>query len=523
MFPEGPLIWWGLAGMVFFGAPVGSLVSRWFIARRLGGAQERADHIIESARKTAEESLGCAKQDIRTETEQQRGRLDKEEQHHQREHDRQDENLRVRESALDRKFDALDRRDQALVEKENRLTEMKLDAQNLCETLKEQTRQFQDQCEKLAGMTVQEGREALLENLEKELAAEKAVRIRHSESQTRESASRSAKQILSLAIQKSVADVVGETTISVVLLSGDDVKGRIIGREGRNIRALESRTGCNFIIDDTPGAVVLSCFDPLRREIAKISLERLVADGRIHPGRIEEVVSRVEQEMEDVIARCGEEAAFDLGIHGLDTRLQHYVGLMKFRSSYGQNLLEHSCEVARIMGTMAAELGVDVQCAKRAGLLHDIGKVVSDSGEGGGHACVAARLVLKLGESQAVAHAIGAHHEDQAPHSVCAVLLQAADAASAARPGARRESLDNYLKRMKDLEELAASFEGVKKVYAIQAGREIRIMVDPEKVDDARVTLLAHDIARRIESDLEYSGQVQVTVLREFRASGEAK
>lgn len=377
-------------------------------------------------------------------------------------------------------------------------------------------------CEEIAGLSTDEAKKLLLEMMENDVRQDAALLVRRIETETREIANKKARQIITLAIQKCATDQVSETTVSVVNLANDEMKGRIIGREGRNIRALEAATGCNIIVDDTPEAIVLSCFDPLRREIARLSIERLLGDGRIHPRRIEEVVIKVEKELADHIRETGEQAVFELGISDMHPELIKTLGRLKYRTSYGQNILTHSLEVAQLCAHMAAELGTDVETAKRAGLLHDLGKALSYEIEGT-HALLGADLAKKCNESSGVVHAIAAHHNEEEPRTIIAVLVQAADAISSSRPGVRRESLESYIKRMKRLESIADTFAGVTKAYAIQAGRELRIMVEPNEVSDNEAALMAREITKKIEEELEYPGQIKVTVCREVRVTEYAK
>ncbi|MCX7015906.1 MAG: ribonuclease Y [Candidatus Sumerlaeota bacterium] len=439
-----------------------------------------------------------------------------------RELDRAEFKFQKREAVLEKKIESAERRERSLADKEKDLDRKIQENAERGEELQRLRAEAQRRCEEISGLTTEQAKAMLLESLEEEVRQEAAAMIRRVESETKQEANKKARQIITLAIQKCATDQVSETTVSVVPLPGDEMKGRIIGREGRNIRALEAATGVNIIIDDTPEAVVLSCFDPLRREIARQTLERLLSDGRIHPGRIEEVAAKVEKEVNDNIRETGERVAFDLGIHGVHPELIKLLGRLKYRTSYGQNVLAHTQEVVHLMATMAAELGVDVAIAKRAGLLHDIGKAVSYEMEGT-HASIGAELAKKYNEPPAVVHAIGSHHWEEEPRTVIAVLLQAADAISAARPGARRETLESYVKRLESLEAIAQSYDGVNKAYAMQAGREIRVAVEPAQLNDNDCAKLARDITKRIESDIEYPGQIKVTVCREMRVTEYAK
>lgn len=430
--------------------------------------------------------------------------------------------LLAREEGLERKLEAVGRNEKEISDREKRLVdkERTLDREGKrCEQL---IQEHQARLEDLAGLSSAAAKNLLLVSLEEEARAEATKTIRAIEEQAREEADKKSKDILGLALQRYSGEIVSEKTVCVVTLPNDEMKGRIIGREGRNIRAIEAATGMDVIIDDTPEAIILSGFNPIRREIAKLSLERLISDGRIHPARIEEVVEKATKDMELVIKEVGEQAAFDVGIFGLHPELVILLGKLKYRMSYGQNCLAHSQEVAFMCGIMAAELGVSVKQAKRAGLLHDIGKAVDHEVEGS-HAIIGADLARKYGESVKIVHAIAAHHEEEKPESIIAVLINAADTLSAARPGARREMYETYIKRVKELERLATSFKGVNKAYAIHAGREVRVIVEPNEISEGESILLARDMARKIESDLTYPGQVKITVIRETRAVEQAR
>lgn len=416
---------------------------------------------------------------------------------------------------LDKKVETLEQREEAISKRQKEI-------QKSHEEVQELYRKQVEELERLSGLSSEEAKQLLLNDIEKQIRHEAAVMIKDIESKTKEEAERKAKEIISYAIQKCSADHVAETTVSVVPLPNDEMKGRIIGREGRNIRTLETLTGIDLIIDDTPEAVILSGFDPIRREVARIALEKLIVDGRIHPARIEEMVEKSKKEVENYIREQGEQATFETGVHGIHPELVKLLGRLRFRTSYGQNVLKHSIEVAHLAAAMAAELGADVKLAKRAGLLHDLGKAVDHEVEGP-HVQLGADLAKKYKESNEIIHAILAHHGDIEATTVEAVLVQAADAISAARPGARRETLESYIKRLEKLEEIANSFSGVEKSFAIQAGREIRIMVKPEDVSDSDIVLIARDIVKRIEDELEYPGQIKVNVIRETRAIEYAK
>lgn len=481
----------------------------------LGSAEEEAKRILSDAIKSAEsrkkEALVEAKDDIykmRTEAE-------KDMKERRSEVTRQERRLVQKEETLDRKMENLEKKEETLQ------TKIKEAEGKLTEADEIKKRQF-EMLERISGLTVEQAKEYLLKNLEEELTHEKALMVSQFEQQTKEEADSKAREIISTAIQRCAADHVAEATVSVVPLPNDEMKGRIIGREGRNIRTLETMTGVDLIIDDTPEAITLSSYDPVRREVARISLERLIQDGRIHPARIEEMVEKARREVEAKIKQDGERAVLETGIHAMHPELVKLLGRLRYRTSYGQNVLDHSLEVAHIAGMMAAEIGADVNSAKRAGLIHDIGKALTHEIEGS-HVNIGVDVAKKYKENPNIIHAIEAHHGDVEPKTIVACLVQAADAISAARPGARRENVENYIKRLQKLEEIANTFEGVEKCYAIQAGREIRILVKPEVVKDDQTVLVARDIAKKIEAELDYPGQVKVHVVRESRAIEYAK
>ncbi|MGI5920272.1 MAG: ribonuclease Y [Syntrophomonadaceae bacterium] len=482
---------------------------------RIGAAEEEAAKIIEEAHKQAEAKKKESLLEARDEIHRNRQENEKELRERRRELDRLERRLIQKEEILDKKADNMEKKEESLLEREKEIDKTQQDLQLIL------TQQLKE-LERVSGLTSEEAKDLLLYNVEQQIRQETAVMIKNLESEAREEADKKAKNIITLAIQKCAADVVSETTVSVVALPNDEMKGRIIGREGRNIRTFETLTGVDLIIDDTPEAVILSSFDPIRRQIARLALEYLVSDGRIHPARIEEMVNKAQKEVDQEIREVGEQAAFEVGVHGLHPELIKLLGRLKYRTSYGQNVLKHSVEVAYLAGVMAAELDCDIVVAKRAGLLHDIGKAV-DHEISGPHIEIGVDLAKKYRESKDIIHGIAAHHGDIEPETIEAVLVQAADAISASRPGARRETLEAYIKRLEKLENVADTFEGVEKSFAIQAGREIRIIVKPEEIDDLNAINLSRDIARRIEQELDYPGQIKVVVIRETRSVEYAK
>jgi len=472
----------------------------------LDEARKEADNIKKESRLQAKDHLYQLKQEVEKETQERRQELLMLE----RRFLQKEENLEKKAGLLDERETEINKKTRQLGQQEKSLLEKEERYQQL---LNEQNARL----EQLAGLTAQEAKDLLLSTMEREVRTEAARMVKRIDTEARETASRKAREITALAIRRYASDHVAEQTVSVVPLPNEEMKGRIIGREGRNIRALEAATGVDIIIDDTPEAVILSAFNPVRREVARMSLERLITDGRIHPGRIEEIVAKVTQEMEEKIRSAGEEAAFDSGVHGLHPEIIKLLGKLKYRTSYAQNVLQHSLEVCYLCGIMAVELGLNEKHARRAGLLHDIGKAVDHEAEGV-HALIGADLAKRFGESVKVVHAIAAHHEDVPTESIMAILVQAADTLSGARPGARREMLETYIKRLEDLERVARSFNGISKSYAIQAGREIRLIVESDKVSDEEAAMLSRDVAKKIEHELTYPGQVKVMVIRETRA-----
>lgn len=494
---------------------LGYMIRKYIAEAKISSAEDEARRIIEDAKKDGEAKKREAILESKEEVHRLRTEMEREIRDRRNELQRLERRLMQKEESLDRKVDSLEKKEADLLSKDQETEQLK---NKLNELYAKQVAEL----EQLSGLSSSEARELLLANIEDEIKHEAAIMIKEIETQAKEEAEKKAKEIISLAIQKCAADHVAETTVSVVALPNDEMKGRIIGREGRNIRTLETLTGIDLIIDDTPEAVILSGFDPIRREVARIALEKLISDGRIHPARIEEMVEKAQKEVDNKIREEGELATFETGVHGLHPEIIRLLGRLKFRTSYGQNVLKHSIEVAHLAATMAAELGVDVVLAKRAGLLHDIGKAVDHEVEGP-HVTIGAELAKRYKENSEIIHAIAAHHGDEEPKTIEAVLVQAADAISAARPGARRETLETYIRRLEKLEEIANSFEGVEKSYAIQAGREIRIMVKPDKIDDIESSRVAREIVKNIEEQLEYPGQIKVTVIRETRAVEYAK
>ena len=482
---------------------------------KIGNAEDRAREIIDEAVKTAETKKREAMLEAKEESIRVKNDLDKEVKERRAEIQRSERRVVQKEENLDKKLESIERREAGFAAKEEEINKQKAQIAKLNE-------ERLQELERISGLTSEQAKEYLLKTVEEDVKLDTAKLIKEMENKAKEEADKKAKDYVVTAIQKCAADHVAETTISVVQLPNDEMKGRIIGREGRNIRTLETMTGVDLIIDDTPEAVILSGFDPIRREVARIALEKLIVDGRIHPARIEEMVEKAQKEVETMIREEGEAATLEVGVHGIHPELVRLLGKMKFRTSYGQNALKHSIEVAQLSGLLAAEIGVDVRTAKRAGLLHDIGKSVDHDMEGS-HIQIGVDLCRKYKESPIIINAVEAHHGDVEPESLIACIVQAADTISAARPGARRETLDTYTNRLKQLEDISNGFKGVEKSFAIQAGREIRIMVVPEQISDADMVLLARNIAKQIESELEYPGQIKVNVIRESRVTDFAK
>lgn len=482
---------------------------------KLGNAEDKARQIIDDALKTAETKKREALLEAKEEALKNKNEIERESKERRAEIQRYEKRVLSKEEALDKKSETLEKKEAKLNAKDAELDKLKAE-------LEEVKSSHLRELEKISGLTSEQAKEYLLKSVEEDVKHETAVMVKEMDRKAKEEADKKAKDYVVSAIQRCAADHVAETTISVVQLPNDEMKGRIIGREGRNIRTLETLTGVNLIIDDTPEAVVLSAFDGVRREVARIALEKLIVDGRIHPARIEEMVEKAQKEVESMIREEGEAATLEVGVHGINPELIRLLGRMKFRTSYGQNALKHSIEVAYLSGLLAGEIGVDVRTAKRAGLLHDIGKSVDQEMEGT-HIQIGADLCRKYKESDIIINAVEAHHGDVEPESLIACIVQAADTISAARPGARRETLETYTNRLKQLEDISNSFKGVEKSYAIQAGREVRVMVVPDKVSDDEMVLMARDISKQIESELKYPGQIKINVIRESRVTDYAK
>ena len=500
-------------------APITWFISGKAIAKsndeKIGNANERAREIIDEALKTAETKKKEALLEVKEESLRTKNELEKETKERRAEIQKYEKRVLSKEETLDRKIDAVEKRDLSITRKEEELGKLK-------QKVDELEKKRQQELERISGLTSEQAKEYLLKTVEDEVKHDTAVMVKTLESRAKEEADKKAKELVVNAIQRCAADHVAETTISVVQLPNDEMKGRIIGREGRNIRTLETLTGVELIIDDTPEAVVLSGFDPIRREIARIALEKLIIDGRIHPARIEEMVEKAQKEVETLIKEEGEAATLEVGVHGIHPELVRLLGKLRYRTSYGQNVLKHSIEVAQITGLLAGELGLDVKMAKRAGLLHDIGKAVDHEMEGS-HIQLGVDLCRRYKESPLVINAVEAHHGDVEPESLIACLVQAADTISAARPGARRETIETYTNRLKQLEDISNQFKGVEKSFAIQAGREVRVMVVPEVINDSDMVLLARDISKQIEDQMEYPGQIKVSIVRESRVVDYAK
>ena len=501
----------GLVIGIFAGIQIRKNISE----KEISSAEEEAKRIINESIKSAESKKREALVEAKEEILKARNEYEKEVKERRSDLQKQERRLQQKEETLDRKTDNIEKKEETLARKLSELEESREEVATVKKTQMEVL-------ERISGFTAEEAKNYLISQLETEVTHESAMKIKEIEARFKEEADTMAREMISLAIQRCAADHVAEATVSVVPLPNDEMKGRIIGREGRNIRTLETLTGVDLIIDDTPEAITVSCFDPVRREIARIALEKLILDGRIHPARIEEMVEKAKREVDATIKAEGERAVFETNVHGLHPELVKLLGRMKYRTSYGQNVLNHSIEVSHVAGLLAAEIGANVAEAKRAGLLHDLGKAIDHEVEGS-HVAIGVELARKYKESEAIVHAIEAHHNDVEPKTVVACLVQAADAISAARPGARRENLENYIKRLEKLEEVTSSFPGVEKSFAIQAGREVRIMVKPEQVSEDQMVLLARDIAKKIEEELEYPGQIKVHVLRETKVIEYAK
>ncbi len=511
-----PIIWIIICIVVLvIGLLIGYILRKNIGEKTIGSAEQKAKNLILDAEKKSETIKKEITLEAKEEAHRMRNDVEREVRERRAEIQRSERRLIQKEESVDRKLENIEKREESITKHENQIQEKKKELDNFVAKQVEEL-------EKISGLTADEAKALLLEEIEKDVRHDASLMIKDIESKAKEEADKRAKEIITGAIQRCAADHVAESTVSVVALPNDEMKGRIIGREGRNIRAIETLTGVDLIIDDTPEAVIVSGFDPVRREIARIALEKLIVDGRIHPTRIEEMVEKAEKEVNSIIKEEGEQATFEVGIHNLHPELVKLLGRLKYRTSYGQNVLKHSIEVAHLSGLMAGELGLDVKLAKRAGLLHDIGKALDHEYEGT-HVDIGIQVLKKYKESEAVINGMAAHHGDYEPKSMEAVLITAADALSAARPGARRETLDAYIKRLENLEEIANTTPGVDKSFAIQAGREIRIIAKPEEMNDDDIVLLAREVSKKIESELEYPGQIKVNVVRETRAIDYAK
>lgn len=513
VFPIEILIY-AIPGLII-GVIAGYFIRRYIGEGKIKNAEELAKKITEEAVKDGEARKKELLLEAKEEIHKSRGDLEREVRERRNEIQKMERRLVNKEESIDRRSESIEKKEEQISRKQKTLEEKE-------EAIDQLYHQQTLELEKLSGLSSDEAKELLLNETRKEIMYESAMMIKEMEAKAKEEADKKAREIISTTIQRVAADHVAETTVTVVALPNDEMKGRIIGREGRNIRTLETLTGIDLIIDDTPEAVVLSGFDPIRREVARIALEKLIVDGRIHPARIEEMVEKAKKEVENTIREAGEQAAFDAGVHGLHPEIIRLLGRLKYRTSYGQNVLKHAVEVSHLAGVMATELGADIKVSRRAGLLHDLGKAVDHEIEGP-HVDIGVDIARRYKETKEVLHAMEAHHGDVEPETVEAVLIQAADAISAARPGARRETLENYIKRLEKLEEIANSFEGVERSFAIQAGREIRIMVKPEDISEAQIIHTARDIVKKIESELDYPGQIKVNVIRETRAIEYAK
>jgi ribonuclease Y len=508
-----------LIGIIAF--VTGFLIAFWvkgkIQSQRIKSAERETSQILDDAKRTSESMIKEARLEVKDRLFKMKGEFDNDTKETRSELKKKEKRLIQKEENIDRKIDQFERKERDVLRKEKKLMRRYEELEGKEITYKELIEEQKRQLEKISGFTAEQAKELLIRAMENEARHEGAKLIKRIENEAKEQADKNAKDIIATAIQRYAGDFVAERTVSVVQLPSDEMKGRIIGREGRNIRALEAATGIDLIIDDTPEAVILSGFNPVRREVARLSLMRLISDGRIHPARIEDIVKKVEKEVDLAIKEAGEQAAFDLSIHGIHSELIKYIGRLKFRTSYAQNVLQHSIEVGVLSGIMASELGLNSKLARRMGLLHDIGKAVDHEIEGQ-HAVIGSNLAKKFGETQKVVQAIAAHHEDVPPSSVYDLLIQAADGLSGARPGARKELLENYIKRLEDLEKIANSFSGVANTYAIQAGRELRIIVESGIISDEEATLLSRDVSKKIEESLTFPGQIKVVVIRETRA-----